>query len=112
MPEELDTLERQIRQLEIERGSQACEDDEAKLKELTEIANLAVQRDTLQAEMEGRKEIEKIQNARAAIEQLKVEAEQAERNSEYGRVAEIRYGKNQEQESLIADSSRQSADDQ
>lgn len=109
MPEELDTLERQIRQLEIEREAIKREDDEAKLKELnTEIANLAVQRDTLRAKWKEEKEIvEKIQNARAAIEQLKVEAEQAERNGEYGRVAEIRYGKIKEQESLIADSSRQ-----
>jgi ATP-dependent Clp protease ATP-binding subunit ClpB len=103
MPEELDTLERQIRQLEIEREAIKRENDEAKLRELnTEIANLSVQRDTFKAKWKAEKEIvEKIQNAKAAIEQLKQEAEQAERNGEYGKVAEIRYGKIKEQEALI-----------
>jgi ATP-dependent Clp protease ATP-binding subunit ClpB len=109
MPEELDRLERQIRQLEIEREAIKREDDEVKLKELnTEIANLAVERDTLKSKWKEEKEIvEKIQNAKAAIEQLKLEAEQAERNGEYGRVAEIRYGKIKDQEKVIADYSRQ-----
>src|SRR5690349_8858478 len=105
MPEELDRLERQIRQLEIEREAIKREDDEAKLKELnTEVANLAVERDTLKAKWKEEKEIvEKIQNAKASIEQLKLEAEQAERNGDYGKVAEIRYGKIKEQEKLIHD---------
>jgi ATP-dependent Clp protease ATP-binding subunit ClpB len=109
MPEELDTLERQIRQLEIEREAIKREDDEVKLKELnTEIANLAVERDTLKAKWKEEKEIvEKIQNAKAAIEQLKLEAEQAERNGEYGKVAEIRYGKIKEQEQIITEYSKQ-----
>lgn len=104
MPEELDKLERQIRQLEIEREAIKREDDAVKLKELnTEIANLAVTRDTFKAKWQQEKEIvEKVQNAKAAIEQLKQEADQAERNGEYGRVAEIRYGKIKEQEELIA----------
>jgi len=109
MPEELDKLERQIRQLEIEREAIKRENDEVKLKELnTEIANLAVSRDTFKAKWQQEKEIvEKVQSAKAAIEQLKLEAEQAERNGDYGRVAEIRYGKIQEQEEQIREYSAQ-----
>ena len=104
MPEELDKLERQIRQLEIEREAIKREQDEVKLKELnTEIANLSVERDTYVSKWKQEKEIvEKIQNGKASIEQLKLEAEQAERNGDYGRVAEIRYGKIKEQETKIA----------
>lgn len=103
MPEELDKLERQIRQLEIEREAIKRENDEAKLKELnTEIANLSVERDTFKAKWKEEKElVEKVQNAKADIEQLKLEAEQAERNGDYGRVAEIRYGKIKEKEKII-----------
>ncbi|GAC1395995.1 MAG: ATP-dependent chaperone ClpB [Sediminibacterium sp.] len=103
MPEELDKLERQIRQLEIEREAIKREDDEDKLRELgIEISNLSVERDTLKAKWREEKEIvEKIQSAKASIESLKIEAEQAERNGEYGKVAEIRYGKVKEQENLI-----------
>lgn len=105
MPEELDTLERQIRQLEIEREAIKRENDEAKLKDLnTEIANLSVERDTLKAKWKEEKElVEKIQNTKASIENLKLEAEQAERNGDYGKVAEIRYGKIKEEEKNIAD---------
>ena len=103
MPEELDTLERQIRQLEIEREAIKRENDEKKLKELnTEIANVSVQRDTLKSKWKAEKElVEKIQNGKARIEQLKQEAEQAERNGDYGKVAEIRYGKVKEEEKQI-----------
>ncbi len=103
MPEELDKLERQIRQLEIEREAIKRENDAKKLKELnTEIANLSVERDTYVSKWKQEKEIvEKIQNGKAAIEQLKQEADQAERNGDYGKVAEIRYGKIKEQETLI-----------
>lgn len=105
MPEELDELERRIRQLEIEREAIKRENDEDKLKELnTHIANLAVERDTLKAKWQEEKElVEKIQNAKAEIENLKHQAEQAEREGDYGRVAEIRYGKIKEQEKAIAD---------
>jgi ATP-dependent Clp protease ATP-binding subunit ClpB len=104
MPEELDKLERQIRQLEIEREAIKRENDEPKLRELnTEIANLAVERDTLKAKWKQEKELlEKVQTAKAEIENLKLKAEQAERNGEYGKVAEIRYGKIKEQEEKIA----------
>lgn len=103
MPEELDTLERQIRQLEIEREAIKRENDDTKLKELnTEIANLSVTRDTYKAKWSQEKEVvEKIQNGKAAIENLKQEAERAEREGDYGKVAEIRYGKIKEQETLI-----------
>ncbi|MCK9402659.1 MAG: ATP-dependent chaperone ClpB [Chitinophagaceae bacterium] len=104
MPEELDKLERQIRQLEIEREAIKRENDEAKLKELNiEISNLVVERDTLKSKWKQEKElVEKVQNAKARIDELKHQAEQAERNGEYGKVAEIRYGKVQEQEKIIA----------
>jgi ATP-dependent Clp protease ATP-binding subunit ClpB len=105
MPEELDELERRIRQLEIEREAIKRENDEEKLKELnTAIANLAVERDTLKAKWNEEKElVEKIQNAKASIENLKQQAEQAEREGDYGKVAEIRYGRIKEQELSIGD---------
>jgi len=109
MPEELDKLERQIRQLEIEREAIKRENDEEKLKQLnTEIANLSVERDTFKAKWKEEKDlVEKVQNAKAEIEQLKLEAEQAERNGDYGRVAEIRYGKIKEKEKTISEYSKE-----
>lgn len=108
MPEELDELERRIRQLEIEREAIKRENDEDKLKQLAlDISTLSLERDTLKAKWQQEKElVEKIQNAKAEIENLKHQAEQAERNGEYGRVAEIRYGKVQEQERIIAEYSQ------
>lgn len=105
MPEELDKLERAIRQLEIEREAIKREKDTAKLKELnTDISNLSVQRDTFKAKWQQEKEIvEKVQNAKAEIEKLKMAAEKAEREGDYGKVAEIRYGKLQDQEKIIND---------
>jgi ATP-dependent Clp protease ATP-binding subunit ClpB len=109
MPEELDELERRIRQLEIEREAIKREDDKDKLAELNaEIARLSEERNTFRAKWQQEKEIvDKIQNAKAAIENLKQEAEQAERNGDYGRVAEIRYGKVKEQEELVATSTEE-----
>ncbi|MCG7859408.1 type VI secretion system ATPase TssH, partial [Flavihumibacter sediminis] len=74
-------------------------------KELSiEIGNLSVERDTLKAKWQQEKEmVEKVQTAKATIENYKLEAEKAERNGDYGKVAEIRYGKIQEQEKIIAD---------
>ena len=105
MPEELDKLERQIRQLEIEREAIKRENDEDKLKQLnTEIANFSVERDTLKAKWKQEKElVELIQNSKANIENLKAEAERAERNGDYGKVAEIRYGKIKTEEEKIAE---------
>ncbi len=109
MPEELDTLERLIRQLEIEREAIKRENDDSKLKQLnTEIANLTVERDTLKSKWREEKElVEKVQNAKAEIENLKTLAERAEREGDYGKVAEIRYGKVKEQEKSIEELSRQ-----
>ncbi len=103
MPEELDKLERQIRQLEIEREAIKRENDDEKLKDLnTALANLAVERDTLKAKWQEEKDlVEKIQTAKAGIENLKQEAEKAEREGDYGKVAEIRYGRIKEQEAKI-----------
>lgn len=109
MPEELDELERRIRQLEIEREAIKRENDEIKLAELNaEIARLSEERNTFKAKWQQEKEIvDKIQNAKAAIENLKQEAEQAERNGDYGKVAEIRYGKIKEQEELVTSSTEE-----
>lgn len=109
MPEELDKLERAIRQLEIEREAIKRENDEEKLKDLnTELSNLAVQRDTFKAKWQQEKElVEKVQNAKAAIEDLKMLAEKAEREGDYGKVAEIRYGKIKEQEEKLKDFSKE-----
>ena len=89
--------------MEIEREAIKREKDESLLKELNiEISNLSVERDTLKAKWREEKElVEKIQNTKANIESLKLEAEQAERNGNYGAVAEIRYGKIKEQEAII-----------
>lgn len=109
MPEELDTLERQIRQLEIEREAIKRENDETKLKELqTEIANLVVLRDTLKAKWRMEKEqVDQIQQAKQSIETLRLQAERAEREGNYGEVAEIRYGKLKEQEKRIVELTEQ-----
>jgi ATP-dependent Clp protease ATP-binding subunit ClpB len=103
MPEELDELERRIRQLEIEREAIKREKDDDKMKELgQEIGMLTVQRDTLKAKWNEEKGIvDKINKAKNTIEHLKLEAEQAEREGNYGKVAEIRYGKVQEQEAIV-----------
>ena len=105
MPEELDKLDRQIRQLEIEREAIKRENDEMKLRDLnTEISNLSVERDTFKAKWQQEKElVDKVQNAKAEMENLKMSAERAEREGDYGKVAEIRYGKLQDQEKLIAE---------
>ena len=109
MPEELDQMERSIRQLEIEREAIKREKDEDKLKELSiEIGNLSVTRDTLKAKWKQEKElVEKVQNAKSEIEALKLSAEKAEREGDYGKVAEIRYGKIKEQEKIIEQYSKQ-----
>ncbi|MDO9185646.1 MAG: ATP-dependent chaperone ClpB [Bacteroidia bacterium] len=95
MPIELDVLERKIRQLEIEREAIKRENDKKKLEDLNkEIAELADQRADLRAKWQGEKEVvDGIQKVKEQIENLKFEAEQAERSGDYGKVAEIRYGK-------------------
>jgi len=109
MPEELDELERRIRQLEIEREAIKRENDEEKLKELgRDIAMLSVQRDTLKAKWLDEKEIvDKINKSKSHIEELKHQAEMAERDGDYGKVAEIRYGKVKDEEANIENLSKQ-----
>ena len=111
MPEALDRLERQIRQLEIEREAIKREKDDEKLRELSaDIGNLSVERDTLKAKWKQEKDlVEMVQNAKAAIENLKLAAEKSEREGDYGAVAEIRYGKVKEQERIIDEYSKQLA---
>jgi ATP-dependent Clp protease ATP-binding subunit ClpB len=94
LPENLEILERKIKQLEIEREAIRREKDEIKLNNLSkEIANLSDERNHLHAKWKSEKEIaEQIQQKKKEIESLKLEAEQAERNGDYGKVAEIRYG--------------------
>ncbi len=109
MPEDLDTLQRQIRQLEIEREAIKRENNPDQLKQLNvEISNLLVQQDTLTAKWKVEKElVDKVQDAKGKMEQLKQAAEVAERNGDYGQVAEIRYGKLKEQETLLLEYTNQ-----
>ena len=105
VPQELDEMNRKIMQLEIEREAIKREDDQAKLQKLNiDIANITEQRNSLNAQWENEKGIlSQIQQKKATIESLKVEAEQAEREGNYGRVAEIRYGLiKQNEEELFA----------
>ena len=102
-PEELDALDRQIKQLEIEREAIKRENDEAKLGEIkSQLADLKKKSDELNARWNKEKGyIATIQNEKAAIEQMKHEADVAEREGNYGKVAEIRYGKIQQAEANI-----------
>ena len=95
LPEELDEIERHIKQLEIEREAIKREKDEVKLTQLgKEIALLKEQESTRRAKWQQEKELaDTIQSAKHEIEELKFEAERAEREGNYGRVAEIRYGR-------------------
>ena len=95
LPEELDEIERHIKQLEIEREAIKREKDEPKITMLgKEISTLKEQEKSMRAKWQQEKELaDKIQSAKHEIEELKFEAEKAEREGDYGRVAEIRYGK-------------------
>ncbi|MHB9147502.1 MAG: ATP-dependent chaperone ClpB [Candidatus Amoebophilus sp.] len=95
MPSELDELQRKIMQLEIEREAIRRENDKAKETEISKnIAELVEKRDILKAKWENEKSVIKnITNQKEKIEQLKLQAEKAEREFDYGKVAEIRYGK-------------------
>ena len=94
-PEELDVLDRKIMQLEIEIEAIKREDDETKLKSLgMDLANLKEERNEIFAKWKSEKDVvDNIQMAKQEIEDYKLEAEQAERNGDYGKVAELRYGK-------------------
>jgi ATP-dependent Clp protease ATP-binding subunit ClpB len=95
MPEELDELERRIRQLEIEREAIKREKDERKLERIgQELAELTDKKNTLKGRWQSEKNlIDQMQQLKQDIENYKIEAEQAERSGDYGKVAEIRYGK-------------------
>nr|HMT30505.1 ATP-dependent chaperone ClpB [Bacteroidia bacterium] len=100
VPEELDEVQRKIMQLEIEREAIKRENDTRRLSELNEeLANLNDKRNEIKSQWQSEKDAaEKVQNLKEAIEQFKLEAEQAERAGEYGKVAEIRYGRIKEAE--------------
>ncbi|MBQ6204285.1 MAG: ATP-dependent chaperone ClpB [Prevotella sp.] len=104
VPEELDDITRQRAQLEIEREAIKRENDTEKIAQLDkEIAELREQEDNFRAKWESEKaQIEKVQQAKQTIEQLRFEAERAEREGDYAKVAEIRYGKLKELEDQIA----------
>jgi len=103
VPEEIDVLQRRIQQLEIEREAIKREGDEPKIKLLgEEIANLRENCNGLRAKWQSERNlIERIQGIKNEIENFKLEAQQAERQGNYGRVAELRYGKIKEAENVI-----------
>ena len=103
VPEEIDELDRKVRQLEIEREAIRREKDKGRIEELTrEIDELNAKRTTLRAKWQSERDIlEKIQKNKQMLDDLKVQAAEAERNGDYGRVAEIRYGKMRETETEI-----------
>jgi ATP-dependent Clp protease ATP-binding subunit ClpB len=103
-PEELDVLDRKIMQLEIEIEAIKREKDESKLKGLgMDLANLKEERNEIYAKWKSEKEVvDNIQNVKTEIEDFKYEAERAEREGDYGKVAEIRYGKIKEAQERLA----------
>ena len=105
VPEELDTLDRRIRQLEIEREAIRREGDKERIKRLDgEISELKESASQMRSKWEQERDLlRQIQQNKEHIEQLKIEAQQAERAGDYGKVAEIRYGSIVESERKIAD---------
>ncbi|SHJ15641.1 ATP-dependent Clp protease ATP-binding subunit ClpB [Hymenobacter daecheongensis DSM 21074] len=103
MPVELDEIQRRIMQLEIEREAIRREENHERENVLTkDLSELTAKRDTLKAQWENEKSVlTGIQEQKEAIEKFKLEAEQAERQGDYGRVAELRYGKIQEAEAKL-----------
>lgn len=103
VPEDIDELDRRVRQLEIEREAIRREHDTKKVEELTaQIEELSAQRNELRAKWQGERDlIEGIQKQKEAIDDYKMQAADAERRGEYGKVAELRYGKIQEAEKEI-----------
>ncbi|WP_298756702.1 ATP-dependent chaperone ClpB [uncultured Psychroserpens sp.] len=102
-PEELDVLDRKIMQLEIEIEAIKREKDEVKLKSLrSDLANLKEERNEINAKWKSEKEVvDNIQTTKSNIEEYKLEAERAEREGDYGKVAEIRYGKIKEAQEAL-----------
>ena len=105
MPEQLDEIERKIRHLEIEREALKREKEKKKIGEIEkQLANLEEERNRLRAHWETEKGIiQQIRTTKEEVEQLKVEAEEAERQADFGKVAEIRYGSIVEKEKNILD---------
>ena len=105
VPEELDNLDRRIRQLEIEREAIRREGDKERIKKLDkEIGELKAKASSMRSKWESERDIlRQIQQKKERIEQLKIEAQQAERTGDYGKVAEIRYGSIVEAERNIAE---------
>ena len=113
-PEELDVLDRKIMQLEIEIEAIKRENDESKLKALgIDLANLKEDRNQFFSKWKSEKDVvDNIQNIKSDIEEFKLEAERAERNGDYGKVAEIRYGKIQDAEAKLAEFQKQLEENQ
>jgi len=113
-PEELDVLDRKIMQLEIEIEAIKREDDEIKLKSLgLELANLKEERNEIYARWKSEKDVvDNIQAAKTEIENYKLEAERAEREGNYGKVAELRYGKIKETQDRLDTMQQQLLDNQ
>lgn len=114
VPEAVDELDRKIMQLEIEREAIKRENDEKKVKELSEeIANLSSERDSLKARWKAEKDlVDAINNQGEQIESFKLEADQAERAGDYGKVAELRYGKIKEAQDKVEQLKQQLAETQ
>ena len=103
VPEEIDELDRKVRQLEIEREAIRREKDKGRIEELTrEIDELNAKRTTLRAKWQSERDLlEKVQKNKQLIDEYKLEAAAAERSGDYGKVAELRYGKIQEAQNEI-----------
>ena len=114
VPEAVDELDRKIMQLEIEREAIKRENDDKKVKELSEeIANLSSERDSLKALWKAEKDlVDAINNQGEQIETFKQEADQAERAGDYGKVAELRYGKIKESQDKVEELKQQLANTQ
>lgn len=112
VPEELDEVERHIKQLEIEREAMKREGDEQRLKAIgSELANLQEERNTIAGRWKAEKEVvDAIQQTKKSIEQYRFEAERAEREGDYGRVAEIRYGLIKSAEQKLSELNKQLAE--
>jgi ATP-dependent Clp protease ATP-binding subunit ClpB len=113
-PEELDVLDRKIMQLEIEIEAIKREKDEKKLASLKkEVANLKEERNEINAKWINEKEmVENVQASKEAIEKFKLEAERAEREGDYGKVAELRYGKIKQEQDILVKLQKELAENQ
>ena len=113
-PEELDVLDRRIMQLEIEIEAIKRENDETKLKSLgLDLANLKEERNEIFSKWKSEKDVvDAVQNVKQELEDFKLEAERAERDGDYGKVAEIRYGKTKEAQERLDTLQKQLAENQ